>query len=119
MVIVKWQPESIYGLTKVTSKDLKFFTIGGAPLTPDLNLTTWLNDVPNRLATIDHAADPIHFAITPTQFPELPLPAVREVADYVLEATDRYYLLNTKQGCVDPKPGDFDLHVQANFGDST
>ena len=45
-------------------KRSEIFTIGGAPLTPDLNLTTWLNDVPNRLATIDHAADPIHFAHT-------------------------------------------------------
>ena len=98
-------------------KRSEIFTIGGAPFTPDLNLTTWLNDVPSRLATIDHTADPIHFAITPTQFPELPPPAVRVVADYVLEATDRYYLLNTKQGCVDPKARNF--NVEANFGDST
>ena len=98
-------------------KRSEMFTIGGAPFTPDLNLTTWLNDVPNRLATIDRMADPIYFAITPTQFPELPLPTVRVVADYVLEATDRYYRLNTKQGCIDPKARNFDL--QANFGDST
>ena len=93
------------------------FTIGGASYTPDLNLTTWMNDVPNKLATIDRTADPIHFAISPTQFPELPPPTVRVVADLILEATDRYYRLNTKPGCVDPKARNFDL--QANFDDST
>ena len=93
------------------------FTIGGAPYTPDLNLTRWMNDVPNNLATIDRTADPIHFAISPTQFPELPPPTVRVVADLILEATDRYYRLNTKPGCVDPKSRNFDL--QANFDDST
>ena len=98
-------------------KRSEIFTIGGAAFTPDLNLTTWLNDVPNRLATIDRTADPIHFAITSTQFPELPPPTVRVVADYVLQATDRYYRLNTKPGCVDPKAQNFDF--QANFGDSS
>ena len=98
-------------------KRSEIFTIGGASFTPDLNLTTWLNDIPNKLATIDRTADPIHFAITPTQFPELPPPTVRVVADFILEATDRYYRLNTKPGCIDPKARNFDL--QANFGDSS
>ncbi len=98
-------------------KRSEIFTIGGASYTPDLNLTTWLNDVPNKLATIDRTADPIHFAISSTQFPELPPPTVRVVADLILEATDRYYRLNTKPGCVDPKARNFDL--QANFDDST
>jgi hypothetical protein len=98
-------------------KRSEIFTIGGASYTPDLNLTTWLNDVPNRLATIDRTADPIHFAISSTQFPELPPPTVRVVADLILEAANRYYRLNTKSGCVDPKARNFNL--QANFGDST
>ena len=80
-------------------------------------MTRWVNDVPNRLAIIDRRADPIHFAVTPTQFPELPIPTVRAVADSVLEATDRYYRLNTRPGCVDPQAQNFDF--QANYGDST
>ena len=98
-------------------KRSEIFTIGGASFTPDLNLTNWVNDVPNRLAAIDRTADPIYFAITPTQFPELPGPTVRAVADSILEATDRYYRLNTKPGCVDPTAQNFDF--QANYGDST
>ena len=98
-------------------KRSEIFTIGGAPFTPDVNLTSWLNDIPNKMATIDCKADPIHFAITPSQFPELPPPTVRVVADLILEAIDRYYRPNTKLGCVDPKARNFDL--QANFGDSS
>ena len=69
------------------------------------------------MAIIDRTADPIHFAITPTRFPELPILTVRAVSDSVLAATDRYYRLNTKPGCVDPKAQNFDF--QANFGDSS
>lgn len=98
-------------------KRSEIFTVGGASFTPDLNVTRWVNDVPNRLAIIDRTADPIHFAVTPTQFPELPIPTVREVANSILEATDRYYRLNTRPGCVDPKAQNFDF--QANFGDSS
>ena len=98
-------------------KRSEIFTIGGASFTPDLNLTQWVNDVPNRLAIIDRTADPIHFAITPTRFPELPILTVRAVSDSVLVATDRYYRLNTRPGCVDPKAQNFDF--QANFGDSS
>lgn len=98
-------------------KRSEIFTIGGAAFTPDLNLTRWVNDVPNRLATIDRRADPIHFAVTTTHFPELPIPTIRAVADYLLEATDRYYRVNTRAGCVDPQAQNFDF--QANFGDST
>ena len=98
-------------------KRSEIFTVGGASFTPDLNVTRWVNDVPNRLAIIDRRADPIHFAVTPTQFPELPIPTVRAVADSILEATDRYYRLNTRPGCIDPKAQNFDF--QANYGDST
>lgn len=98
-------------------KRSEIFTVGGASFTPDLNVTRWVNDVPNRLATIDRTANPIHFAVTPAQFPELPTLTVRAVADSILEATDRYYRLNTRTGCVDPKAQNFDF--QANFGDST
>ena len=98
-------------------KRSELYTIGGASFTTDLNLTQWVKGVPNRLAIIDRTADPIHFAITPTRFPELPILTVRAVSDSVLAATDRYYRLNTKPGCVDPKAQNFDF--QANFGDSS
>ena len=98
-------------------KRSEIFTIGGAPLSPHLDLEQWLKDVPNRMATIDRTADPLHFAIVPSRFPELPIPTVRTIADLVLAATDRYYRLNTKQGCVDPAAQNFDF--QANFGDSS
>ena len=98
-------------------KRSEIFTVGGASFTPDLNVTRWVNDVPKRLAIIDRTANPIHFAVTPTQFPELPTPTVRAVADSILEATDRYYRLNTRPGCIDPQAQNFDF--QANYGDSS
>ena len=98
-------------------KRSEIFTIGGGLFTPNLTLTQWVNDIPNRLAIIDRTADPIHFAITPTRFPELPIPTVRAVSDSVLAAGDRYYRLNTRPGCVDPKAQNFDF--QANFDDSS
>ena len=98
-------------------KRSEIFTVGGASFTPDLNVTRWVNDVPKRLAIIDRTADPIHFAVTPTQFPELPTPTIRAVADSILAATDRYYRLNTRPGCVDPQAQNFDF--QANYGDSS
>jgi hypothetical protein len=98
-------------------KRSEIFTLGGAPFSPRLNLEEWLEDIPNRMATIDRTADPLHFAIVPSRFPELPISTVRTISDLVLTATDRYYRLNTKQGCVDPAAQNFDF--QANFGDST
>ena len=93
------------------------FTIGGAPFSPQINLEQWLEDVPNRMATIERSADPIHFAISPSRFPELPIQLVRDVSEHLLTATDRYYRVNTRRGCVDPTAANFDF--QANFGDST
>lgn len=102
---------------KTSLKRSEILTIGGASLTPDLNVTTWVSDVPNKLATIDRRGDPLHYAVTSTQFPELPGPTVRTVADSIWEAMNRYYRLNTRPGCVDPKAPNFDF--QANFDDST
>ena len=48
-------------------KRSEIFTVGGAPFSPHLNLEEWLDDVLNRMATIDHTADPLHFAIVPSQ----------------------------------------------------
>ncbi len=95
----------------------EIYTIGGALFTPDLNLSQWVKEASNRLAVIDRRADPIHFAVTPTQFPELPVLTVRAISDYVLEATKRYYEYNTVVGCVDPTAQNFNF--QANFGDSS
>ena len=98
-------------------KRSEIYTIGGTPFTPDYNLTSWINEIPQRLATVDRRADPIHFAVTSAQFPELPVNTIRRVANKILEATDRYYKLNTRPGCVDPRAQNFDF--QANFGDSS
>ena len=95
----------------------EIYTIGGALFTPDLNLSQWVKDAYNRLAVIDRRADPIHFAITPTRFPELPVVTVRAISDFVLDATKRYYEYNTVVGCVDPTAQNFNF--QANFGDSS
>ena len=102
-------------LSNITRTEI--YTIGGALFTPDLNLTQWVKDASSKLAAIDCRADPIHFAVTPMQFPELSVPTVRAVSSFVLGATNNYYAYNTKTGCVDPKARNFDF--QANFGDSS
>ena len=98
-------------------KKSEIFTIGGAPFTPDLNLTKWLMEVPNRMAIIDRTADPLHYVLTPSRFPELLPTTIREVSDYVLTAIDWYHQLNRRPGCTDPKAKNFDF--QANNGDSS
>ena len=98
-------------------KRSEIFTIGGAPFTPDLDLTKWLLEVPDKMAIIDRTADPLHFVLTPSRFPELLPTTIREVSDYVLTAIGWYYRYNTKPGCVDPKAKNFDF--QANYDDSS
>ena len=98
-------------------KTSEILTIGGPAFTPDTNLTTYINGIPDKLTTIDRRADPIHFSVTSAQFPELPIHTVRAVARYISEASDKYYWINTRPGCVDPQAQNFDF--QANFGDST
>ena len=95
------------------------YTIGGELFTPDLTFTDWVNGLitSNRLAIIDRRADPIHFVITPARLPELPIPLVAEIANFIQGAANRYYELNTRIGCLDPKARNFDF--QANFGDSS
>ena len=98
-------------------KRSEIFTIGGAPFTPDLNLTRWLLEVPDKMAIIDRTADPLHFVLTPSRFPELLPTTIREVSDYVLTAIGWYYQYNTRPGCMNPKAKNFDF--QANYDDSS
>lgn len=93
------------------------FTVGGAPLTPELEVKNWLEDIPNKLGVIDRTADLLHFAVTPANFPELtPLTALN-VSKYIKNATDMYFEINSKRGCLDYKARNFDF--QANIRDDT
>ena len=98
-------------------KKSEIFTIGGAPFTPDLNLTRWLLEVPDRMAIIDRTADPLHYILTPSRFPELMPNTIREVSDYVQKVIRWYYGLNLRPGCTNPSAKNFDF--QANFGDGS
>ena len=98
-------------------KKSEMFTIGGAPFTPDLNLTKWLLEVPNRMAIIDRTADPLSYVLTPSKFPELVPTTIRAVSDFVSTAIGWYYQLNLRPGCTNPSAKNFDF--QANYGDSS
>ena len=74
--------------------------MGGAPFTPDLNLTRWLLEVPG---IIDCTADPLYFILTPSRFLELLPTTIREVSNYVLIAIGWYYQYNTRPGYMDQK----------------
>ena len=98
-------------------KKSEMFTIGGAPFTPDLNLTKWILEVPNKMAIIDRTADPLFYVLTPSRFPELLPTTIMAVSDVVSTAIGWYYQLNLRPGCTNPSAKNFDF--QANYGDSS
>ena len=93
------------------------FTIGGPPFRPNFTINEWEDGVPNALVAIDRAGDPLHFVINPTTIAELPEVTVRQVAQIVYRAINRYYKVNTRHGCTDMESPNFDF--QANIGDGS
>ena len=103
-----------YGAARTHSQ---VFTAGGPPFRPNLTLEEWTAGIPDNLVAINRAGNPLHFAINPTTISELPEITLREVENTVYKAINRYYKVNTRRGCTNPKAWNFDY--QANVDDGS
>ena len=101
-------------MSNTTHSDIK--TIGGPPFRSNFTLSDWEAGIDDSLVALDRSGVPLHYFITPNTLPELTPLGVQEVADSVYEAIARYYRLNTRQGCTDPKAKNFDFHANVNNG---
>ena len=75
---------------------LDIFTVGGDPFSPEFNLTRWLQDIPNNMVTVDCYANPLHTAVSLSQFPELLPSTTRKISSYIQSATQKYIDSNRK-----------------------
>ena len=89
-------------------------TAGGPPMGSNFSVDAWLMQVPDSLVAIDRQGLPLYYIINPTTLPELPEITIRQVADMVYKATQRYYRVNTRYGCTDPNSENFDFHANVN-----
>ena len=101
--------------TSTTSS--RVLTFGGPPFRVNFTLDAWEDALPNNLVAIDRAGDPLHFAVTPGSFPEIPEDLTFELADVVEQAVKRYYKHNVRRGCTNRDAPNFSF--QANFDDGS
>ena len=94
----------------LTASDI--LAIGGPPLTEEISISNWQNGIMDNLAIIDRSGDPILFAITPANFPEIDGTILRDVSKIIQETAERYFDDNNIPGCVDVT--DINLDFQAN-----
>ena len=92
-------------------------TYGGPLFTTNMTVTEWEAGVESAMVAIDRDGDPIHFLINPDTLPEIPPSSVIMVAQYVKQAADKYYSINTHRGCTDFSSPNFDYF--ANIDDGT
>ena len=92
-------------------------TMGGPPFRPNLTIEEWVNGVPNALVAVDRSGEPLHFTITTETIPELPPTVIRDLADTVYSAINRYYSANTMGGCTQVTSSNFNF--QANIDDGS
>ena len=91
-------------------------TIGGGPFVGNMTLREWESQLDDSLVAIDRSGEPLHLLINPTTLPSLPETTVFSLANYVEKAIKRYYRVNTRVGCTEPKSPNFNF--QANLNDS-
>ena len=94
----------------------EFTTIGGPPFVPDFSLSDWESGVADELVAIDRSGIPIYSVITPNTLPELHHTTIQIVSETVQEAVDRFYQINTRPGCTNPKATNFDYHANVDSG---
>ena len=92
-------------------------TAGGPPFRPNFTVADWEDGVADALVATDRSGDPLHFVVNPTTLSELPETTIRRVAMTVYKAINRYYKVNTRDGCTNPNSPNFNF--QANVDDSS
>lgn len=90
---------------------------GGIPFYPGITLQKWQESTRNNLVAIDRSGFPLHYFINSNTIPDLPQPTVGKVSLAVSQAIERYYMVNTRPGCVDVSSTNFNF--QANIDDAS
>lgn len=91
-------------------------TIGGPPYQSNFTLSEWEAGVADSLVAIDRSGVPLHFMINQNTLPELPPLTVQMLSNIIYEAIERYYRVNTRHGCTDPKAKNFDFQANIDNG---
>ena len=91
-------------------------TMGGPPFRPNLTIEEWVNGVPDALVAVDRSGEPLHYTITTGTIPELPPTVIRDLADTVYSAINRYYSANTMRGCTELTSSNFNFQANVNDG---
>ena len=82
----------------------QILTYGGPRFEPGFTVTDWNRELS---VAIDRTGDPLHFVISPQTLPEIPEITVRQMSKAVHKAINRYYEINTRQGCTIPGSKNF------------
>ncbi|KAJ0019782.1 hypothetical protein NQD34_007351 [Periophthalmus magnuspinnatus] len=90
---------------------------GGVPFYPGLTLQKWQNSIKNNLVAIDRSGVPLHHIINHNTLPDIPPSTVEKVSLSLKKAIQRYYVVNTRPGCVDVNSQNFNF--QANVADAS
>ena len=83
----------------------------------NFSLTDWEDGVLDHLVAIDRSGVPLYSVINTNNLPDIPDTTVLAVMNYVYRAVRRYYMVNTLNGCLDPKSPKFNF--QANVNDNS
>ena len=101
-----------------TTHHVRTSTHGGPPFRMDnFSYTDWQNGLMNNLVAIDRRGQPLSFAMTTANLPELPDMLLTKTSDYIYKSIERYYKTNTIKGCTKMDSKNFNFH--ANLEDNS
>uniref|UniRef100_A0A3B4A8S8 Macrophage-expressed gene 1 protein n=1 Tax=Periophthalmus magnuspinnatus TaxID=409849 RepID=A0A3B4A8S8_9GOBI len=90
---------------------------GGVPFYPGITLQKWQESTKNNLVAIDRSGVPLHHIINHNTLPDIPPSTIEKVSLSLKKAIQRYYVVNTRPGCVDVNSQNFNF--QANVADAS
>ena len=101
--------------TGTTTHHIRTSTHGGPPFKMgSFNYTEWQNGLQDNLVAIDRRGQPLCFAMTTSNLPELPDILLMKTSDYIYQAIVRYYKINTIKGCMEMGSPNFNFHANLN-----
>ena len=97
----------------------KVVALGGPPFKVNSTLEEWEAGVPNDLVAVDRSGNQLHFVVNPNTVPELDEATIQTVSDFVYEATNRYFQVNTILGCTNRNATNFNFQANVDDGSCT
>ncbi|KAL4224797.1 membrane-attack complex / perforin [Mactra antiquata] len=95
----------------------KIMTFGGPVFRPkNYTANMWGDSIQNELVALDRSGDPLYYAVTDINLPDVPLPIVQQVFDYVKDAVELYYEHNTYRGCTNEDSPNFSFPANVDDG---